>query len=616
MFQSASLSVLFVAIYGLLFYSSANTPLQGATVRDYAEVASLALFISALAGFLLNILYRCICLILRLGAAGQLKLEKSVITLVLFFGFLLLVENWTYSLFSIGLKTGSPLFGKGAVAAVAIFLAYQVHGGVLKLGRMLRGPSPLLLFLVMILPAFMIWVQHNQLADQGNQSRQDSTNGPFYNVIVLSSDGINAADMSVYGNPRRNTPFLERKSGEFMIFERAFSNNGATTGALVAILTGMSPLATKVVYPPDMLTGANSTRTLPALLSTTKYLRSLRGLPHYVDANSQNMVGAFDTNNGRDTTEYTRALDSLGLSSIQRWYISRLNMDLLAVSKDVFLIEEMRNPFLQVDEQVGWQVKKWFDDESRLSGVLFDLGRARQGGKSLFVLAHFMASHGPYYMPQTRNFSAGLKQHKGWMEEFYADSILDFDGAIEQVYTRLEEMGQLDNTILVVTSDHGARWENQYRVPLLIRLPGAAYSGHYESNVQHLDIVPTVLQSLGKPIPQWLDGDSLLNASELPQDRLILVTTSNNDDNVRGATGMRRKNTNIEDFALTTRYMAIYCGQFAQSSFPINFEFKPLPEKFPGDNCTNRSLDQLRVLATEAVSKRLRENGSYPGAVH
>ncbi len=97
------------------------------------------------------------------------------------------------------------------------------------------------------------------------------------------------------------------------------------------------------------------------------------------------------------------------------------------------------------------------------------------------------------------------------------------DEALGQVLARLERNGLADSTVTLFTVDHGDHlgergmyqkfelYEPASRVPLVIRDPGAE-PHRIEATASHLDVVPTVLELLGLPVPEGLDGRSLADA--------------------------------------------------------------------------------------------------------
>jgi arylsulfatase A-like enzyme len=124
------------------------------------------------------------------------------------------------------------------------------------------------------------------------------------------------------------------------------------------------------------------------------------------------------------------------------------------------------------------------------------------------------------------------------LRALYDGEIRMADEYFGRLLDALSDRGLLDNTLVVLTSDHGeeflehrgvAHGQTLYaelvRVPLVVRLPGSARSGrHVDALAQHVDIFPTVLDVIGLPVPQGLDGLSLLAAERAPDHREAYVS--------------------------------------------------------------------------------------------
>ncbi len=97
------------------------------------------------------------------------------------------------------------------------------------------------------------------------------------------------------------------------------------------------------------------------------------------------------------------------------------------------------------------------------------------------------------------------------------------DRQIGRILETLRETGALDSTIVLFTSDHGDHlgqhrmyqkmemYEQAVRVPLLLRVPGLV-PRFFETPVSHLDVVPTLLDLIGLPVPEGIDGRTLAPA--------------------------------------------------------------------------------------------------------
>ncbi|HEY1750438.1 MAG TPA: alkaline phosphatase family protein [Caulobacteraceae bacterium] len=97
------------------------------------------------------------------------------------------------------------------------------------------------------------------------------------------------------------------------------------------------------------------------------------------------------------------------------------------------------------------------------------------------------------------------------------------DAELGRLFAFLKASGLWETTLIVFTSDHGEEmgdhwllgkggyFDGSYRIPLIVRdpRPGAARDLKVEAFTEHVDILPTMLEAIGAPIPQQCDGLSL-----------------------------------------------------------------------------------------------------------
>lgn len=104
----------------------------------------------------------------------------------------------------------------------------------------------------------------------------------------------------------------------------------------------------------------------------------------------------------------------------------------------------------------------------------------------------------------------------------YAYEIEWFDKHLGLILQQLEDIGELDNTIIVATSDNGMpfprvkgqMYEFDFRLPLAIRWKGENPGRQVEDLVSFVDFAPTFLEAAGIEVPPQIAGRSLVNLME------------------------------------------------------------------------------------------------------
>lgn len=124
------------------------------------------------------------------------------------------------------------------------------------------------------------------------------------------------------------------------------------------------------------------------------------------------------------------------------------------------------------------------------------------------------------------------------------DNIALADGQLAELITELDKDGLLDETILIVSTDHGdglprakrSLYDSGLKVPMFIRFPdGSAAGAVREELVSFVDLAPQILQWAGIDHPDWMQGQAF-HGSEVSPRRYIYAT----QDRMDNRTNLRR----------------------------------------------------------------------------
>jgi arylsulfatase A-like enzyme len=325
------------------------------------------------------------------------------------------------------------------------------------------------------------------------------------NVILLILDTVRASNLSAYGYERPTSPALARLAGEGTLFESAIAPAPWTGPSHAAMLTGRYPHFSGIWYLTPM---ADSLPTVTEVFRRGGY------------ATGAFMGNAFYA--GR-VTGFDRAFmryDDYPLSWAQAWWSSNFSqVDLVRQVAQV--VQEGRVTRLwRAVRGAALRVIGENHGDRYVAGELasrFLAWQAGLDGRPYFAMLNFFDAHAPYESPMATRFGPGrdpVDRYDGAIA--YGDSVL---GALTD---SLRARGTLDNTVLMVVSDHGEHFgEHGLRghgnslylellhVPLVIRAPGRVPSGTRVARVVSLRDVPaTLLHLAGLSAPE-ITGASL-----------------------------------------------------------------------------------------------------------
>ncbi len=416
-----------------------------------------------------------------------------------------------------------PSLHRGAAFLIAVGIGVQgtrwlwPHRDLLDrwVSRTLPFFATAALLLTAGVPTARWWAERQALAGL------PSANAGAPNILLLVLDTVRSLNLSAYGYPRPTTPGLATVASQGTQFDRAFSTAPWTLPSHASLFTGAWPHEQQTGWYSGM---GDSLPTLAEALVRAGY-RSAGMVANVYYASAE-------TGLARGFSRYEDHRVTLG-TFFASASLSRTVMDAGVVRKT-----------LGIEELVG---RKNAAEVNRS----FLQWQARDGSRPFFAFLNYYDAHTPYLPPDPwkRRFTtpgvapvANLERHArrdgGWSPTQIQGAIDAYDGAIAyldaEITTLLDSLagrGVLDNTIVIITSDHGEEFNEHglihhgnslYRpslsIPLLIRWPGRVPADrHVRTPVSLRDVAATILDLAGAgdaPLPgrslrRYWEGDTL-----------------------------------------------------------------------------------------------------------
>ncbi len=318
--------------------------------------------------------------------------------------------------------------------------------------------------------------------------RQSLSKEKSPNVVLIVIDTCRADRLSCYGYSKKTTPNIDALAREGILYERAYATDFWTLPSHASLFTGLYPTQAGATSETNHLPPSNT--TLAEILKKAGYDTAAFVCNAWIS-----MERGFDQ--GFD--EY-----------LEMWR---------SVNK------------AQVPRRHGWA--EW----ATIQKTTEWLDRRKKGQKPFFMFINLNCVHMPYRPPEP-HLSRFVKPESGYsndevsrmaniagmwqylagelklskrdlriLGELYDGEVEFADYCIGEITQRLEKLGIIDNTVLIVTSDHGenlgehglidhllSMHETTLRIPLVIRYPKRFKAGVRNTDlVSLIDIAPTIL---------------------------------------------------------------------------------------------------------------------------
>ncbi len=364
------------------------------------------------------------------------------------------------------------------------------------------------------------------------------------NVLFLIADDLNC-DLSCYGHPRVQTPNIDRLAARGTVFERAYCQFPLCSPSRTSFLTGRRPnethiwtnpragrLSTDYTGTPHFREFIPDTVTLPELFKQNGYRVARVGkLYHYGVPGQIGTSGLDDLKSwqfvvnpaGRDKAEenkiFTFTPGSYG--GTLSWHASEgtdlEQTDGLSATAAISLLKEYKSePFFLA---VGF-----FRPHTPYVAPQAYFDKYKPDSVSLPQLSADDRQQQPAaaYASQKKEQLEMTDAQRQTAMAAYWSSITFMDAQVGRVVEALDKLGLSDNTIVIMTSDHGyhmyehglwqkmSLFENSAHVPLIVRLPKDERAGQRTRALSELvDLYPTLSDLCGLTAPDYIDGKSL-----------------------------------------------------------------------------------------------------------
>ncbi len=377
--------------------------------------------------------------------------------------------------------------------------------------------------------AIYLLMQRDPLASHGvpNERTRDVPN-----VLLVVVDALRQDVLGCYGNARVKTPHIDALARDGVVFENAFVQAPFTWTSFGSMLTGKYPRRHGLV---KMAAGTRMVENVTIAAHLENGAR--RDGRHLEDADFLSAsfhTGTLSTGSGliQGFDLYYEQMAGHGLVVAESaWSVFR--SDLLLHLLGAKLAQKTGG-------DVAGTSREWFE---------------KNGQKRFSAMVHLYSTHTPYDPPpEFKNlyvdpnyegpFTTFYAYHREAIErgdvkpspadvrqikDLYFAGVTQADAAIGAILAELERQGTLDDTLVIVTSDHGESlgelglWEHNHmvntnlRIPLVMRLPRGLPAGtRVSAIVDEIDVFPTVCDLMGLELPAGndayarIDGTSLL----------------------------------------------------------------------------------------------------------
>ena len=362
------------------------------------------------------------------------------------------------------------------------------------------------------------------------------------NIIFLLADDQTIHSMGAYGYKDALTPNMDQLGAEGVIFDKNYCTTAICQASRANIVTGMYEYRNGHNFRKDALAASIWEQSYPILMRESGYLTAFAGKfgMGLKDRKKDEKHGEkdFDMYGGAKGQTSFKSAENPSMAKYAAKY-PHSTLSYAAFSKDVMkkAISENKPFCLSISFKAPHNPP---NPDPRFNHIYAD--------KIFTKPANYGRKHSQHLSEQSKqgrqydNFREA-KTYNDSMRKYH-QLIYGIDVALGMIRDDLNKLGIADNTVIIYTSDNGYTqgahgysgkvlpFEEASRAPLIIYDPRNKTSGKQlrcKSLTANIDFAPTILELAGVPIPESMDGKSLLPLVDDPskeiREQLSLMNT-------------------------------------------------------------------------------------------
>jgi arylsulfatase A-like enzyme len=377
------------------------------------------------------------------------------------------------------------------------------------------------------------------------------------NIIIILFDAMSARHLSLYGYERETTPNLARFAERAAVYHSHYSAGSFTTSGIASLLTGMQPWSHRAINLGGIvkrsLAGANIFRWIGEDYSRVAFAQNSwadllltqfgADVDHHLPITSfsyKSKTPIFSVNLPNDPVMAHYAVDEFLALNYKEltplpgsFTLGSLSAIVDQISRKL-IVPSATYPYGMPYNSLSY----YFHNQVVFAGMrdtIFNFA----GSSPIFGYFHLFSPHAPY--APTKDFTgifpeikvpykpvhplSYMRHKQKQLNEFrlyYDECIANVDAEFGTLVDALETAGILENSYVIVTSDHGEVFERGevghgtalsynpvIHIPLLISAPKQAQRLDFYTPTSSTDVVPTLLEIAGRNLPPELEGKPL-----------------------------------------------------------------------------------------------------------